>query len=134
MKARQGHLFIVHFRLGQPTFTINNRPWKSLLTLASVFSINDYSMPSCNCRKTIQYQFSLSIFFRDVKIHSRIDDRVLGRIHNRRWRTRCDMSHRWRLLWCSPNPRDPGCDPAFFHVTGKFYRVRVGSKKKMSRL
>lgn len=38
MKARQGHLFIVHFRLGQPTFTINNRHRKSLLTLASVLN------------------------------------------------------------------------------------------------
>lgn len=134
MKARQGHLFIVHFRLGQSTFTINNRHRKSLRTLT--FVPNQWLL-WCQAPRNIkiQYRSSLSIFFGDAKIHSHIDDRVLGGIHNRRWRTRCDMSHRWRLPWCSPNPRDRGYDPTFSHVNGKnFCWARVASKKKMSHL
>jgi len=66
---------------------------------------------------------NLHYLFQGMKLRSRIDDRTLERIHSRRWRTRCNVSHRWRLPWYLSSP----CK---IRVNRIFYSRQRGSNAK----
>jgi len=88
----QGHLFIVHFRLAQLTFTVNNHQRKLLPLSTFVFLTDHYSTISFAHRYLLNRNDPIVTLHRLIFLRyplSRIDDRALKRIHNRRWRTRC---------------------------------------------
>lgn len=92
-------------------------------------SLFDAKLQSSKNMKTIQYRSSLSIFFRDVKIHSRIDDSgeftIVGGGHV----VICPTGGGFR--GARRNPRDwRGAIRPFSTSAEKLYRVRVARKKK----
>lgn len=133
MKARQGHLSLHHaFPAGSTHF---HHQWSSSEIITNVGlrilnrSLFDAKLQSSKNMKTIQYRSSLSIFFRDVKIHSRIDDSgeftIVGGGHV----VICPTGGGFRgARW---NPRDwRGAIRPFSTSAEKLYRVRVARKKK----